>query len=73
MNKKIQPKIYNINSKCATCNFEFKTISALNKNYVVDTCSSCHPFYTGKQKFSTKGRVEKFKQKLSKKINISKK
>jgi len=27
-----------------------------------DVCSSCHPFYTGKQKImDTAGRVEKFK------------
>ena len=31
----------------------------------VDICSSCHPFYTGKQKFvDTAGRVEKFQKKF---------
>jgi large subunit ribosomal protein L31 len=31
-------------------------------------CSSCHPFYTGKQKIvDTAGRVEKFRQKYTRK------
>ena len=30
----------------------------------VDTCSNCHPFYTGKQRFaSADGRVDKFNKK----------
>jgi large subunit ribosomal protein L31 len=34
----------------------------------VEVCSSCHPFYTGKQKIvDTAGRVEKFRQKYTKK------
>ena len=34
----------------------------------VEVCSACHPFYTGKQKImDTAGRVEKFRQKYSKK------
>ena len=32
----------------------------------VELCSSCHPFYTGKQKIvDTAGRVERFKQKYA--------
>jgi large subunit ribosomal protein L31 len=31
----------------------------------VDICSSCHPFFTGKQKFvDTAGRVERFSKKF---------
>ncbi|TAH57152.1 MAG: 50S ribosomal protein L31, partial [Bacillota bacterium] len=30
----------------------------------VDTCSNCHPFYTGKQRFTqADGRVDKFNKK----------
>lgn len=33
----------------------------------VEICSKCHPFFTGKQKFvDAGGRVDKFKQRLSK-------
>jgi large subunit ribosomal protein L31 len=34
----------------------------------VEVCSSCHPFYTGKQKImDTAGRVEKFRQRYGQK------
>jgi large subunit ribosomal protein L31 len=34
------------------------------KNIQVEICSSCHPFFTGKQKLvDTAGRVERFKKK----------
>ncbi len=33
----------------------------------LEICSSCHPFYTGKQKMmDTAGRVEKFKKRFAK-------
>ncbi len=33
----------------------------------IEVCSSCHPFYTGKQKIvDTAGRVERFRQKYGK-------
>jgi large subunit ribosomal protein L31 len=33
-------------------------------SFMVDICSQCHPFYTGKQKFlDTAGRIEKFNTK----------
>ena len=33
-------------------------------NIHVEICSSCHPFFTGKQKFvDSAGRVEKFRKK----------
>jgi large subunit ribosomal protein L31 len=48
--------------KCA-CGQEFKTRSTI-KDLHVDICSSCHPFYTKKQKLvDSTGRVEKFKKK----------
>lgn len=32
-------------------------------SYKIDTCSACHPFYTGQQKIvDTEGRVERFKK-----------
>jgi large subunit ribosomal protein L31 len=33
-------------------------------NFAVEICSSCHPFYTGKQKLlDTAGRIERFQKK----------
>jgi large subunit ribosomal protein L31 len=34
---------------------------------MVDICSACHPFYTGKQKFvDAAGRIERFQKKYGK-------
>lgn len=44
------------------------------ENTRVDSCSACHPFYTGKQKQVEKGgRVEKFREKLAKATGKTKK
>ncbi len=64
MKAKIHPKYEEVNVTCA-CGASFATRSALCKDFRVDVCSNCHPFYTGKQKFvDTAGRVEKFQKKF---------
>ena len=51
--------------KCA-CGNTFTTGSTKDDIYV-EICSSCHPFYTGKQKLvDTARRVEKFQAKAQK-------
>ena len=35
-----------------TCGNTFKTGSTLGQDLQVEVCSNCHPFYTGKQKWS---------------------
>ena len=46
--------------KCTSCGAEFETGST-SKELRVDTCSNCHPFYTGRQRFAAaQGRIEKF-------------
>ncbi|MDP6046954.1 MAG: 50S ribosomal protein L31, partial [Phycisphaerae bacterium] len=63
MKADIHPEYKEINVRCA-CGATFKTASA-GDDVQVDICSSCHPFYTGKQKFvDTAGRVEKFQKKF---------
>ena len=63
MKSDIHPEYKEINVRCA-CGETFTTGSAGN-DVQVDICSSCHPFYTGKQKFvDTAGRVEKFQKKF---------
>ena len=60
----IHPAYEETTMKCA-CGNEIKTRSTV-KNISVEICSSCHPFYTKKQKIvDTAGRVEKFKKKYS--------
>ncbi|HHZ11526.1 MAG TPA: 50S ribosomal protein L31, partial [Acholeplasmataceae bacterium] len=49
------------------CGNTFETGSTL-KELRVDTCSNCHPFFTGQQKFvQATGRVERFNKRLAKK------
>ena len=63
MRKKIHPKYHSITVTCSTCGNTFVTGST-QKDIHVDTCSNCHPFYTGKQKFNViAGRIDKFNKK----------
>jgi large subunit ribosomal protein L31 len=62
MKKDIHPKYMECTVVCA-CGNTFKTRSTMPK-IEVEICSSCHPFFTGKQKYvDTEGRIEKFKKK----------
>ena len=64
MKDKIHPQYIECTVTCG-CGNTFVTRStkpAMN----VEICSSCHPFYTGKQKYvDTAGRVEKFQKRHS--------
>ncbi|HEX19999.1 MAG TPA: 50S ribosomal protein L31 [Acidiferrobacteraceae bacterium] len=63
MKADIHPKYDDIKVTCA-CGNSFSTRSTLGNDLAVEVCSSCHPFYTGKQKLvDTGGRVERFRQK----------
>jgi large subunit ribosomal protein L31 len=49
--------------KCA-CGATF-AVGSTEKEISVEICSSCHPFFTGKQKLvDTAGRVDKFKARV---------
>ena len=59
MKEKIHPEYHETIVKCA-CGETFTTGST-KKELRVDICSSCHPFFTGKQKLvDTGGRVDRF-------------
>ncbi len=63
MKKGIHPTYNKIIVKCSTCNNEFETGSTATE-LKIDTCSNCHPFYTGRQRFAAaQGRIEKFNKK----------
>lgn len=63
MKEKIHPNYQKVVIRCTTCGAEFETGSVV-KDLKVDTCSKCHPFYTGKQRFNqADGRVDKFNKK----------
>ncbi len=64
MKDKIHPKYDVVEVVCA-CGAKFETRSTM-KAVKLDICSSCHPFFTGKQKMlDTEGRVEKFNKKFA--------
>lgn len=62
MKKEIHPEYHIAKVTCA-CGNTFE-VGSTAKELRIEICSSCHPFYTGKQKFvDTTGRVERFKKK----------
>jgi large subunit ribosomal protein L31 len=68
MKAEIHPAYADTKVTCA-CGNTFTTKSTIGKpELLIDICSKCHPFYTGKQKIvDTEGRVEKFRQKYARK------
>jgi len=66
MKQDIHPKYGEATITCA-CGAVLKTRSTV-KEMVVNTCSKCHPFYTGQSTFiDTEGRVERFQKRYAKK------
>lgn len=51
----------------ATCACGAKyTVGSTVKEFEVEICSACHPFYTGQEKvLDTAGRVDRFKKKVA--------
>jgi len=67
MKSGIHPEYVDTTVTCS-CGASFQTRSTA-KNGVIhaESCSECHPFYTGKQRvLDTAGRVAKFQQKYAK-------
>ena len=62
MKKDLHPE-YKISNVTCVCGNSFQTKSTKGDIHV-EICSSCHPFYTGKQKLvDSAGRVEKYRRK----------
>ena len=62
----IHPSYHDVRIVCA-CGSAFETRSTQKGDTLrVEICSSCHPFFTGKQKLvDTEGRVDRFQKKLA--------
>ena len=67
MKEEIHPEYYkNAKVRCA-CGNSFE-VGSTREFLEIEICSQCHPFYTGKEKIiDVMGRVEKFRQRLTKK------
>ena len=67
MKADIHPSYKEVKVICS-CGNSFTTRSTVGKPELhIEVCSSCHPFYTGKQKIvDTGGRVDRFKKRYTK-------
>ena len=60
----IHPKYAPVVITCMGCGTKIETRSTKGRDFSIDVCSNCHPFYTGRQKFvDSAGRVERFQRK----------
>jgi len=63
MRKDIHPNYKTVTVTCTSCGNTFETGSVAG-DIRVETCSNCHPFYTGKQRFTlADGRIDRFNKK----------
>lgn len=63
MKEAIHPKYFVVQARCA-CGATWSTRSTKQELHL-EICSSCHPFFTGRQKLmDTEGRVERFQKKF---------
>ncbi len=61
----VHPDYHTTTVRCA-CGNNFETRSTHKGDIVLEICSTCHPFFTGKQKLvDTAGRVERFRRKFA--------
>ena len=66
LKKDIQPEYKQATIRCVCGNTI--EVGSVKDNMRVDTCSACHPFFTGqKQAISSQGRAAKFMEKYGKK------
>jgi len=62
MKKDLHPEYYKSQIRCACGNVI--EVGSTKQDIRVEICSSCHPFFTGKQKLvDSEGRVERFLRK----------
>jgi len=67
MKSGIHPEYLNVPVHCA-CGTTWNTKSTKKGEMRLEICSSCHPFFTGKQKLvDSAGRVERYTRKYGKK------
>ena len=64
MKSDIHPNYSAIKATCS-CGNVVETRSTLCKDILIEVCSQCHPFYTGKPKIlDSGGRVDRFKKRF---------
>ncbi|VFP87565.1 50S ribosomal protein L31 [Candidatus Erwinia haradaeae] len=64
MKRNIHPNYTHVTATCS-CGNEIQTRSTICRNIILDVCSKCHPFYTGKQRdIASGGRVDRFNKRF---------
>jgi large subunit ribosomal protein L31 len=72
MKKNIHPDFHTVKVVCS-CGNKFDTKSAIKGDEIrVETCSACHPFYTGKKTLLKTSSVDKFYARQKKTAGLSK-
>jgi large subunit ribosomal protein L31 len=73
MKKDIHPKYYpKASVRCACGNTFF--VGSTKEFIETEVCAKCHPFYTKTEKImDTMGRVQKYKERMTKKTTTTKK
>jgi large subunit ribosomal protein L31 len=73
MKEKIHPQYHTAVKVTCSCGNSFVTGSTL-KEIHTETCSVCHPFYTGKQKLiDSSGILQRFKKRAEKTATLKSK
>ena len=63
MKPEIHPDYHDVKVTCSCGNTFTTRTTRGGDSLLVEVCSSCHPFYTGKQKIvDTAGQVDKFRR-----------
>jgi len=64
MKKGIHPEYTMATATCACGNV--MNVGSTREEIKIEICSSCHPFFTGKQKLvDTAGRIDRFRKKFA--------
>ena len=72
MKPEIHPNYSAVKANCS-CGNVIETRSTLGEDLLIDVCSACHPFYTGKQKtLDAGGRVERFRKRFGNRTGVAK-
>ncbi len=73
MKKDIHPQYFDKATVTCACGANF-IVGATKKEIEIETCSQCHPFYTGQERGAVSGgRIEKFQEKLKKQTEYQRK
>lgn len=65
MKTDIHPEYKETTLTCTSCGNTFTT-GSVKEDLKVEICSECHPFFTGRQRFTdTGGRIDKFNKKYN--------